>query len=52
MKVRNNSGPKTVPCGIPLMTAAFSEGASSMATCCVQFVRNDEIKWCIQPLIP
>ena len=43
MNNRNKSGPNMLSCGIPDVTAPFSDETPSTTTCCIRFVRNDEI---------
>ena len=41
---RNSSGPRTVPCGTPLMTGMLPEVAPSTKTCRVRSVKNASIQ--------
>ena len=44
MNSKNSNGPRTVPCGTPLMTGMFSDAAPSTKTCCVRLVRKPLIQ--------
>ena len=52
MNSKNSNGPRTVPCGTPLMTGMFSDAAPSTKACCVRSVRKPLIQLWVLPLIP
>ena len=52
MKVRNNKGPRTVPCGIPEHTGNGSLASWFTTTLCSRFVRKDFIHLLVIPVIP
>src|SRR5664279_1714410 len=51
-KSRNNSGPRTDPCGTPLVTSIHVEYALRILTRMVLAVRKDSIHFNVFPAIP
>ena len=52
MKVTNNKGPRTVPCGTPEHTGNGSLASWFTTTVCSLFVRKDLIHVLVIPVIP
>ena len=52
INIKNNIGPNTLPCGIPLVTFADFELLPSITTFCDLPVKNSFIQLCTFPWIP
>ena len=49
---KNITGPRTVPCGTPDMTLAYSDSNPSITTLCDLWVSQEDNQLCSLPLIP